>query len=263
MAIEHDRELKNALQQIEKQFGKGSIMQLGDDAVAGCAGHLHRRAEPRHRPGRQGACRAAASSRSSARKSSGKTTVALHAVANAQKAGRRGRLHRRRARPRSRAGPSGIGVDLESLLVSQPSNAEEALQDRRDAGQVQRGRHHRHRLGGRPGAAGRDRGRDRRYARRPAGPAHEPGAAHPQPDHRQDQDLHDLHQPDSPEDRRHVRQPGDDLRRPGPQVLQLGPPGHPQGHGRQGRRGDGRLARQGARWSRTRSRRRSARPSST
>ncbi len=27
---EFDRELKNALQQIEKQFGKGSIMQLGD-----------------------------------------------------------------------------------------------------------------------------------------------------------------------------------------------------------------------------------------
>ena len=39
------------------------------------------------------------------------------------------------------------------------------------------------------------------------------------------QDLHDLHQPDSPEDRRHVRQPGNHLRRPGAEVLQFGPPG--------------------------------------
>src|SRR5213595_2376674 len=30
----HDKELKNALAQIEKQFGKGAIMQLGDDAAA-------------------------------------------------------------------------------------------------------------------------------------------------------------------------------------------------------------------------------------
>src|SRR5262245_31268677 len=81
-----DRELKNALQQIEKQFGKGAIMQLGQDSVADVQGistgalsldiALGGRGLPRGRiieifgP-----------------ESSGKTTVALHAVASAQKQG--------------------------------------------------------------------------------------------------------------------------------------------------------------------------------
>ena len=38
MAAENDRELKNALQQIEKQFGKGSIMQLGNETAADVQG---------------------------------------------------------------------------------------------------------------------------------------------------------------------------------------------------------------------------------
>ena len=38
MAAEYDRELKNALQQIEKQFGKGSIMQLGNETAADIQG---------------------------------------------------------------------------------------------------------------------------------------------------------------------------------------------------------------------------------
>ena len=51
---DQDRELKNALAAIEKQFGKGAIMQLGEQLDARRAGHPHRRLEPRHRPGRQG-----------------------------------------------------------------------------------------------------------------------------------------------------------------------------------------------------------------
>src|SRR5437867_10965884 len=120
-----DRELKNALQQIEKQFGKGAIMQLGAASSADVQGistgalsldiALGGRGLPRGRiieifgP-----------------ESSGKTTVALHAVANAQKQGGVAAfIDAEHALDPSWA--KRCGVDLESLLVSQPSNAEEAL----------------------------------------------------------------------------------------------------------------------------------------
>jgi recombination protein RecA len=120
-----DRELKNALAQIEKQFGKGSIMQLGEGSASEVQGistgalsldiALGGRGLPRGRiieifgP-----------------ESSGKTTVALHAVANAQRQGGVAAfIDAEHALDPSWA--KRIGVDLESLLVSQPSNAEEAL----------------------------------------------------------------------------------------------------------------------------------------
>jgi recombination protein RecA len=121
-----DRELKNALAQIEKQFGKGAIMQLGNSATAldvtgistGALSldiALGGRGIPRGRivevfgP-----------------ESSGKTTVALHAVAQAQRQGGVAAfIDAEHALDPSWA--RRIGVDLESLLVSQPSNAEEAL----------------------------------------------------------------------------------------------------------------------------------------
>src|SRR5499427_7879052 len=120
-----DRELKNALAQIEKQFGKGSIMQLGEKSTADVQGiptgalsldiALGGRGLPRGRiieifgP-----------------EASGKTTVALHAVANAQKRGGVAAfIDAEHALDPGWA--KRIGVDLESLLVSQPSNAEEAL----------------------------------------------------------------------------------------------------------------------------------------
>src|SRR6516165_1439370 len=120
-----DRELKNALTQIEKQFGKGAIMQLGEQSAADVQGistgalsldiALGGRGLPRGRiievfgP-----------------ESSGKTTVALHAVAQAQKMGGvAAYIDAEHALDPSWA--KRIGVDLESLLVSQPGNAEEAL----------------------------------------------------------------------------------------------------------------------------------------
>ncbi|HMC67339.1 MAG TPA: recombinase RecA [Gemmataceae bacterium] len=122
---EQDRELKNALQQIEKQFGKGAIMQLGEESAADVQGissgalsldiALGARGLPRGRiieifgP-----------------ESSGKTTVALHAVANAQRQGGVAAF----IDAEHSLDPSWsrrLGVDLESLLVSQPSSAEEAL----------------------------------------------------------------------------------------------------------------------------------------
>jgi recombination protein RecA len=120
-----DRELKNALAQIEKQFGKGAIMQLGDGSTQDVQGistgalsldiALGGRGLPRGRiieifgP-----------------ESSGKTTVALHAVASAQKQGGVAAfIDAEHALDPSWA--RRVGVDLESLLVSQPSSAEEAL----------------------------------------------------------------------------------------------------------------------------------------
>jgi recombination protein RecA len=120
-----DRELKNALAQIEKQFGKGAIMQLGERSAGDVQGissgalsldiALGGRGLPRGRiievfgP-----------------ESSGKTTVALHAVASAQKQGGVAAfIDAEHALDPSWA--RRVGVDLESLLVSQPSSAEEAL----------------------------------------------------------------------------------------------------------------------------------------
>jgi recombination protein RecA len=125
MADLNDRELKNALQQIEKQFGKGSIMQLGDKASVEWEGistgalsldiALGGRGLPRGRiieifgP-----------------EASGKTTVALSTIAQAQKTGGIAAfIDAEHALDPSWA--RRIGVDLESLLVSQPSNGEEAL----------------------------------------------------------------------------------------------------------------------------------------
>jgi recombination protein RecA len=125
MAEVSDKELKNALSQIEKQFGKGAIMQLGADSGSEVQGiptgalsldiALGGKGLPRGRiievfgP-----------------EASGKTTVTLHAVANAQRAGGVAAfIDAEHALDPSWA--KRIGVDLESLLVSQPSCAEEAL----------------------------------------------------------------------------------------------------------------------------------------
>src|SRR5436189_3359141 len=125
MAAEYDRDLKNALQQIEKQFGKGSIMQLGADNVADVQGistgalsldiALGGKGLPRGRVVEVYGPEA-----------SGKTTVALHAIASAQRSGGVAAfIDAEHALDPSWA--KRCGVDLENLLISQPSNAEEAL----------------------------------------------------------------------------------------------------------------------------------------
>ena len=87
MAPTHDREkaLDLALAQIDKNFGKGSVMRLGQEAV-----NLSKSSRPARSPsisrwvlvGCPWSCRGDLRS-----ESSGKTTVALHAVANAQAQG--------------------------------------------------------------------------------------------------------------------------------------------------------------------------------
>ena len=127
MAAVPDREkaLGVALAQIDKQFGKGSVMRLGErpstpmaiiptgsialDVALGIGGLPRGRVVEVYGP-----------------ESSGKTTVALHAIANVQRAGGIAAfIDAEHALDPTWA--KKVGVNLEELLVSQPSCAEEAL----------------------------------------------------------------------------------------------------------------------------------------
>lgn len=123
--LESSTELRNTVAAIEKQFGEGAIMALGAEKIAPIEGiatgslsvdiALGGRGIPRGRiievfgP-----------------ESSGKTTLALHVVAQAQKAGGIAAfIDAEHALDPSWA--KKLGVDLEMLLVSQPSYGEEAM----------------------------------------------------------------------------------------------------------------------------------------
>ncbi len=123
--LESSTELRNTVAAIEKQFGEGAIMPLGADRLLPIEGistgslsvdiALGGRGIPRGRiievfgP-----------------ESSGKTTLALHVVAQAQKAGGIAAfIDAEHALDPSWA--KKLGVDLEMLLVSQPSYGEEAM----------------------------------------------------------------------------------------------------------------------------------------
>lgn len=123
---DRDKALDAALAQIERQFGKGAVMRLGDrpnepievistgstalDVALGVGGLPRGRVVEVYGP-----------------ESSGKTTLTLHAVANAQRAGGKvafvdaeHALDPEYARR--------LGVDVDSLLLSQPDNGEQALE---------------------------------------------------------------------------------------------------------------------------------------
>jgi len=128
MAAGTDREkaIDAALAQIERQFGKGSVMRMGDqtrapieviptgaialDVALGVGGLPRGRVIEIYGP-----------------ESSGKTTVALHAVANAQRAGGlAGFIDAEHALDPEYA--KALGVDTENLYISQPDNGEQALE---------------------------------------------------------------------------------------------------------------------------------------
>jgi recombination protein RecA len=128
MATVPDREkaLGLALAQIDKQFGKGSVMRLGErpsipmaviptgsialDVALGIGGLPRGRVIEIYGP-----------------ESSGKTTVALHAVANAQRAGGIAAfIDAEHALDPDYA--RALGVDTDALLVSQPDTGEQALE---------------------------------------------------------------------------------------------------------------------------------------
>src|SRR5271155_5659968 len=125
MAELENKELKNALSAIEKQFGKGAIMQMNEKSSEDVHGIPTGSLSLDIALGGKGLPRGRIVE-IFGNESSGKTTIALHAVAHAQKLGGVAAfIDAEHALDPSWA--KRIGVDLESLLVSQPSNAEEAL----------------------------------------------------------------------------------------------------------------------------------------
>lgn len=120
-----DKELSNTLAAIEKEFGQGSIMKLGDAVNNDVAGISTGSLSLDVALGGKGLPRGRIVE-IYGNESSGKTTIALHAVANAQKEGGvAAYIDAEHALDPTWA--RRIGVDLENLLVSQPAFGEEAL----------------------------------------------------------------------------------------------------------------------------------------
>ncbi|MDR0744972.1 MAG: recombinase RecA [Mediterranea sp.] len=126
VANEKLKTLQNAMDKIEKSFGKGSIMKMGNESVEqmevihsgsvtldvalGVGGYPRGRIIEIYGP-----------------ESSGKTTLAIHAIAEAQKAGGIAAfIDAEHAFDRFYA--EKLGVDIDNLLISQPDNGEQALE---------------------------------------------------------------------------------------------------------------------------------------
>ena len=118
--------LKTTLQQIEKQFGEGSIMPLGGDRMLTIAGIPTGSLSLDVALGGQGIPRGRIIEIFGP-ESSGKTTLALHVAAQAQKAGGIAAIIDAEHAFDPTWGKK-LGVQLETLLVSQPNNGEEAMQ---------------------------------------------------------------------------------------------------------------------------------------
>lgn len=119
-------QLDNALGQIEKTFGKGSIMKLGSESGAAVSGISTGALSLDLALGGSGFPRGRIIELFGP-ESSGKTTLALHTIASAQKAGGIAAfVDAEHALDPSWA--KRLGVNLEDLLVSQPSYGEEGLQ---------------------------------------------------------------------------------------------------------------------------------------
>jgi recombination protein RecA len=122
----NDKTLEQVMAEIEKQFGKGAVMKLGDDnrreidtipsgsisldVALGIGGYPKGRIIEIYGP-----------------ESSGKTTFALHAIAEAQKAGGRAAF----IDAEHSLDPlyaEKLGVNISELLLSQPDNGEQALE---------------------------------------------------------------------------------------------------------------------------------------
>ena len=126
MAVERDKALEMALSQIEKQYGKGSVMKMGEktsmdvesistgalslDIALGIGGLPRGRVIEIFGP-----------------ESSGKSTLAMHVVAEAQRnGGICAYVDAEHAMDPTYA--ARIGVDVDELLISQPDTGEQALE---------------------------------------------------------------------------------------------------------------------------------------
>ncbi|MHC4982615.1 MAG: recombinase RecA [Planctomycetota bacterium] len=118
--------LDAALEQIEKSFGKGSIMRLADGKVAGISGVPTGAISLDLALGGQGMPRGRICELFGP-EGSGKTTLALHVVANAQKGGGVAAfIDAEHSMDPTWARK--LGVNLEQLLISQPDTGEQALE---------------------------------------------------------------------------------------------------------------------------------------
>ena len=125
--------LESALSQIEKAYGKGSVMKLGDNM------HLNVETVPiwffgvGSRSGMLAVCQKGRVVEVYGPESGGKTTVALHMVAEVQKRGGiAGFIDAEHALDPVYA--KKIGVDIDNLYISQPDTGEQATGDYRDNG---------------------------------------------------------------------------------------------------------------------------------
>ncbi|MBX3451135.1 MAG: recombinase RecA [Planctomycetaceae bacterium] len=125
-ASDHQALLNTTLGQIEKEFGQGSIMKLADAATMKVSGIPTGALSLDLALGGQGFPRGRIIEVYGP-ESSGKTTLALHAIANAQKLGGIAAFIDAE-HALDPAWAKRLGVNLEELLVSQPSYGEEALQ---------------------------------------------------------------------------------------------------------------------------------------
>ncbi len=124
--LDENPNLRNTLAQIEKEFGEGSIMPLGADAQLPIEGISSGSLSVDLALGGKGFPRGRIIEIFGP-ESSGKTTLALHAVASAQKTGGVAAfIDAEHALDPSWA--KKIGISLERMLVSQPTSGEEALQ---------------------------------------------------------------------------------------------------------------------------------------
>lgn len=124
--IDQNQSLKTALAQIEKQFGEGSIMPLGADARGAVKGIRTGCLSLDMALGGQGVPRGRIIEIFGP-ESSGKTTLALHVISQAQKEGGIAAFIDAEHAFDPTWGKK-IGIELDTLLVSQPNNGEEAMQ---------------------------------------------------------------------------------------------------------------------------------------
>ena len=118
--------LQNALKQIERDFGKGSIMKLGDASANMNIEVIHTGCLPLDAALGVGGVPRGRIVEIFGPESSGKTTVALHMVAEAQKIGGIAAfIDAEHALDPIYA--KKLGVDIDNLLISQPDNGEQAL----------------------------------------------------------------------------------------------------------------------------------------
>ncbi len=124
--LSENENLKTAVQQIEKQFGDGSIMALGNDNVSRIRGISTGSLSLDIALGGQGLpCGRIIEVYGP--ESSGKTTLALHAIASSQKEGGIAAfIDAEHAFDPTWA--KKLGIELDTLLVSQPNSGEEAMQ---------------------------------------------------------------------------------------------------------------------------------------